>query len=1420
MKQNNLLQLALSLSSKIALSQRTKGDCILAKILQKDGGNSAAYTRDEVEDLISEAQTRAIENAFGADPLARDMLFQKLRKLLHELLMNSSEHSAKHGDTVYAGVYARIRSSRPLVASEASHWIRLFNADLAAPGQANFKPNPYTEWVELYICDAGVGLLAHMSSWKAEGDERCAQILKNALESDNQLESIFSQLFNSPLSRKSRTNGLHTAVTGLQHLGHVLRIGGDYGRIYTQSGSWIGDHFPWSQPSGYSRKDEGKGRRTGVSGTAYHFSIQPNHHNLDEARSQWSQPNVDHRNEILKALRTRTIFDSSVGLVTFDGRRYESLEEGDTENLRKYPPDTVVLRPSKLFGKQQLAHWLVTFAGHRFSPPIVAVREFIIADITLFQMVTIRELLLGVEVYIDDILKITLVSEDWLVISLVSSIGNSTYFQDDRMAAEFFESSNKFWAGDLAVLLRQMDSETFWYSEGGTLRPHFLNEPVEWRPQGYKDDGITLNKYLDFSYAVSNPECFRACRRSLRRCLALFPEYAVKAADDLVDSLVREAHPRNVRMRENHDISAPTLIVGSVAVTAGTVNRTLAMSEREQMHILVHADAEIEEDDSPLSAILWIDHFEKVSEKSPSIEVGGRAKWRRIPQSPYIAPGGAKSVSVLRFDRDQAGNLVFEKPLYGRGPNDTYLDFHRLNVLKFGHWRYAKKHDLLTINMRAAFAYSFLELGPLHEWLVEKFKYLFTPQARSQPARSQLMIYPSHPVTDSMMNRLRQDKAFANILPRLGVFPVKAVTNRTVSPIITSQIAAHRIKTVVSENGLGNWSATIFDDAVVTGKTLRELQQFLLSLGAAKVYTIAILDRSGFPNQDSVLKSQLSKHPRFWRWDVPGLGNERDCPMCRAVSTAQIHMGNLTTERQRTRLRQWREIWRVRDVDKEWYRDGLAPASLDPAVKVAFGVNNNAEEIVRKNFVEVADSTTLSSVVSELTRLTTAVDLTIRKAEAMKRSSPEAALQLLVTQLILYQDELSESDQFRRYEMMLELMWEFPSQNDFSALAGMTFTLASNTVAERLWVNARLGLLRDRQLICLDAILAVSIIRARVQYSSHSRGDIPGPAGEVERKNFLLLGDLGEARETLKSFLYLYRNPVSSGVPIAHRMPLHAALHNIINSGDNRSDNKLDAVREIEALLSVLIRLQDDLYATLSSDLLEELHSLLETLKTCTDQASDGSMSRVAFKLVAVLFGTPKKKGLLNEAWEQYFVYIRSDEDFDNNGIGPILRRMRTNWQNYVISKCAVPSFRQFASVWVGQSRNVMFPSIRKSARSDCVESWVYFSSFVQCAVEDVMMNVFHAAGALPDPFDSDSGSSETLAHMWWRTTCTEEAICLCFANCSASKSISLKHTVNIAALEQIGGDVKVELRQASTDPASQFVAFTIISLPLHTSFI
>lgn len=1419
-------------------------DCIHAKIIDiKEFEFDQRRLHRYVERIIKEAHKRAIQSAFGADPFARDRLFQKTRKLIQELTQNVVEHAYDSGPHLI-GIYARIREPKPKIGPRAAEWQRHLNDTIrGTPGLTQFEPNPFSEWLELFICDLGRGLTADLGKWRSDNPKTQAE-LKAAAAKKKPLFSLWHVLFRQPVSKEHRHDNNRTPVTGLQHLGHVLAFGKDYCRVYADQGAWIGGHFPWPKEKSGSKyapleqKDRYPSECIAAPGTAFAFYIQPSFGNVDYPEDTWVVADASARSAIIDALTNEKPFDPNGSVLWFDKRDEQSCVPTDPvekDSPEFHPDTTVIVRPPRLVTKLEMGKWVAKLAGQMNQRREWHAATLIIAELTPFQALMFAEFfkLLRIHRETDDF-AVYLVSEQWATACLTVGYDGDDrrrLVPDQNKARSFLlgEGGNPVSAAHLAQILREEDSKVFWHdSETAPASAFFRNAAVYW------SEKITLSRYLDLSQALLESSRYRACRRALRRCLELYRDVEVIPSDDLVASLVKDAVAGTYRQPNGNVAPDRHVVVGSICVSANTVRRFKQRADltvENVVHLLVHADAEESARETGLKALLWIDPDILPEEKGSD----ARRELARIPGTPYVAEGGERALSVVRFKRQPDGCIDYSAPFYGRSPDEMYREFRAYGALKLGHWTYGSRHDLLTLNIGFAFEYSVLEKGDLYWWLLGKFKDLFTPAESGGKALAQVLVYPSHAVTDTVMSHIKDDENFRPLLPSGGTYPIKFLGVRTVSPGLASPMIASQIRRALVDRGQEKWSAVIIDDATISGKHERELTQFLEELGAETVYTIAIIDRTGLPVNEGVMSKYMEQHHRYWRWDVPSLGHKRDCALCRALGISHTYADRTQSPRQGQRLKAWREQWSAVDTGREWYEGGVSATTLHVPFEIHFGVDLGANGEKRGHPLHLSDSTSLASLLVELSRMTTRTDVALDRARTLDQgdelknipTNPLAAIEIVASQLLLFLDELDYWQKIERFCHLLDFMWRIAPEGKITALSALCLTLVEEELIEEVWTHCQKNLLTAQFIANVDTVIAINILRSLRRFWTRRDYTLASDAGLVERQNYILLDAQPAAGRRFRSRLGDCFALVGDRDGASHVLQFRSDLDKLGSTislmKEEKNQEKLENHQKNIRYLALnvipiaqrLVDIFDDidlecLFINRISgldDCINKIRKSIELLSGDEERKATLTQRQRGVSLLhqAIFEDT---EGSLRSIISRQFLREVKGKDLRSKFVKDNLEKIRHDWSNIVSEKYT----NEGQSVWTDRNGGIIPPKIFCGDDTEWGKPFsAYYDQLVRQAIHDAFVNVVHASDSLRNPWDPDD---RRKAHMWWRASVDGHYLTLELMNASESRVVRLRPSLGIAGLERIGGSISIG---SETDSNT---INTRLRIPLSTTLI
>jgi hypothetical protein len=312
---------------------------------------------------------------------------------------------------------------------------------------------------------------------------------------------------------------------------------GDYLRIYT-GGGWLGAHHPWQPKKKGSRKTPSSAEVAKCApGTLFCVCIQPEAQNAGFPDC-WTAPSASARSFIAKSL-TYSVFEPHSSATFFDLTESDSVDpptavNGTTELLSR--ADTVVvLRPVRDVHKGNLSNWIRKWGGLRPGQSDWLAGTLVLADLALYQGIIFADFLQHIQLPKNIRLDVALVTDDWHVAWLSKNRGAYRLTPNITRAISFLEGKlARFNVGHLSSLLRHADSNAFWTdSQAHPLFNIYRDELVRWHGTTPTHD-IIFRGYLDVGQAFADPPRYLACKRALRRVLALFPELLPVAGDELL----------------------------------------------------------------------------------------------------------------------------------------------------------------------------------------------------------------------------------------------------------------------------------------------------------------------------------------------------------------------------------------------------------------------------------------------------------------------------------------------------------------------------------------------------------------------------------------------------------------------------------------------------------------------------------------------------------------------------------------------------------------------------------------------------------------------------------------------------------------------------------------------------------------------
>jgi hypothetical protein len=986
---------------------------------------------DSVTQTVTNWTTRIkksrISSFFEGEPDKFNDLITKIHNLIVEILLNAGEHAyAKdEASSCYVGLYARLREPAGQLSKNLLQKKGYITTETqCCPGVSKFELSGNNSvWLEFFYMDQGRGFVDDLEEWIINASPALKERLEKIKSTSNPLHEIGKVLFKEPLSRHTREN--KTMLTGLQYVRNSLSDNEESARLYS-SGEWVAERLPWHPDRAGSADNLAK--RTAyvasdkivhfTKGTLWHFCLS-----LDALTEKYGDPPPEWEKITSGDIRIEHPGKTQLSdWQVFDDRNLGGGLKSRKWHLENFTKPFSLWLP-ELVRKNQVLFWMNEIV-HKPKKQVSQDRwVWIFADMSR-KDASLMDAVLSSEESLRkrNSVWVYLITRDWCVKcykSITSRQSGSVFKQDEGQARKVKEEYGAF----ILEKLRENDSAIFWQGvlEQENSASAFICEEVIWERDDNKEPSIKLNGYLDLTHALLDPTRKFVARRALERTWLL---YAHKAECVAADPLLTDLLPGDARM-SLQEISSRTddrnlqIVVGSVFVTGRTAQRA-ALSGQFAIHLLRHGEVKgaTEQIDPRLCALDWLK--QPINLLNPPTN---KLQYERLPGTPYISRGGPKAAPIRRFVK--IDDDLFAESVYGKDPQQTYKDMIRFDLLKLGHWVYGTHHDLLTMNLAYGVESKRFYKGTATEWILGELK----KQAQHNGGSYRVMVvYPSHAVTDKLVEALK-NLAQDNRTLNLTFIPVRFWASHSQTAIRIPSLTYDRIRDELFVNNMTK--IVLLDDAAVTGKVQREMEQLLRNAGAKEVIHLGMLSRTGLPLYRKYLCDvHRNTHRYYWRWDVPPLGNASTCSLCRSIDLARQLARRMWRDEARAEIEEWVSAWTACSVTNHWRRHGLSPGQLPDIRKITFGKDWQGKGEGKKYKIEHGTTTGLAATVIEIIRTTSYKGVGLKFARVPweddypgdRSKWRDATLEILLCQLFIYFDDFDDEEVQERFQLLLKVL--------------------------------------------------------------------------------------------------------------------------------------------------------------------------------------------------------------------------------------------------------------------------------------------------------------------------------------------------------------------------------------------------------------
>lgn len=1306
-----------------------------------DSGDGT-FAQESVEKLL-----RGVDTKLDAKiaPQARERLTYKLRVVLQEALHNAQEHAYESGASPrLLAIYVRYRIGGIGLDTGGRDVF-----DKHAHEERSQCPGLDPEWLatrrgclEVFVLDRGIGMV------------RSFELGGKQLSDTYKFNQVMKETF---LDGQSSKRERQTAYGGLHLLHNLLSDTGDFIRGL-EEGTWFSSAAPIVRLAKQTHiLTENQAR---VLGLAMHFRLGWKAET--DYGDKWATFSLGQNSEVWPELALHEE-ECAPSFSWFEQQSVVDERFGDEQIVSK-KSDWVLW----LVRQHRMKSDILTFLERTVAPITPNEATLIIADIPSYEAETYAAALAEFKVrrkitWPGKFARIILCTNRWRF----AAVDYENEAHDPRHGFSKLREDFAEWKVTppnitpkpknfrLAIVrwLKWHDSNLLW-NEIGKRGSMFIPETVLWGSNGNGQDRV-ISGYLDFPRAARDPLCADIYRTSLTRVLGVLPPNQVRMCplDLLTMTVLRDIHTTEVY--EPAVTQPPTqLAVGSVLVSGATLDASV--SQGLDLHFFVHQSSPLR--GKKCSLLFWLP-TSTVKEGTPRLA--------RIGKTATIAQDGWKSFEVPRFDA--------EKKLVGaRDPRKTYEDWQSSNpvIVKAGHWSYQGHHDFLTINIAGAVEAAFLEKNDLARFLVQRIlpflgltgehlkencrRLLDRGSVESdmplQPTRYGLMVYRSHPSTESVIRRLLQTLTKeGQELASQRIFPILPVRMRwSGSTLLIPPLVREEIRAAIDPKGDAR-AVLVFDDAAITGRTLHDLRAALSTIGAKQVSTMVIANRLRQPSDgDGTMRVDY-----YWRLDVPVMGREGNCPLCHAIDLAKEFIGALASRDAKKEVQSWMSQWEGVSPIDNWNR-GVRPLPLaNPELAKKYCCRLSQEPSSREpeylTRIDVVRSTGLAVHVSELHAMTGRDDYFLKKIQ--EHREPEVRLELAASQLLLFGNEFDVDVRIALVQALIRELAHLKAGTGHAQLAALATVLGLSMLDNEAKRQVAMT-------VTDDDWTPRHNYSCRVLLAYLSKSGLLDPETEVYKIGTRLLSTV---QLSLASRLRAIFLETLSPLGNSHSEAIPSLLEQIACSGDLNAEPIQDALDSLEHLEDLIQGLDRPLarkdartdYGKWIADWKDKSEHAMGLLRQASRTPDTVSADDVKLALKLYLMA-------VRVVASAYFYQIPSAADyyrepkFEAVLLEKIIKRMK--WKDASEGKHTATGEP------LGNHDRVVRISTTGDFGFDCnaSEIWIAWHQGIPGVLVDLIRNAVYAAEQIPDPWDH---ASQEKAEMWIRVDYRKRWVELTLAN-------------------------------------------------------
>ena len=990
--------------------------------------------------------------------------------------------------------------------------------------------------------------------------------------------------------------------------------------------------------------------------------------------------------------------------------------------------------------------------------------------------------------FLEKINRIVLITKRLTVLILEKNKSN-TYTSNSEKSNQFRMSINdRGFRPDHSLKnflewIKTHDSMLFWQyvKKENVNNEYFLYENIDWY-QGNKDIGLV--GYLNFAKTLTDSFCTTMYENVIERTLFLANENGCnyESIDILTSRISAQLNSRFYNVLTDNHIK---ILLGSVYVSGYSEKsreiKTITEISDYKIHFFHNQSVKnVELKSRIFQLLLWPVKGENWFKENINVQTESIG-YQRVGSSHVIAPGGWKYFPIPRYKTydtkkkifiDDTDNIdienIIHKSVYQQNPKNTYEDWQGKNgpIIGLGHIDYENNHDLFKIDIPFIVKESFLmgteisqfilgeflyALGGIEQDLIDKNnsrlingvkQYLNNEYGNIKDSKS-IIVYPYHYNNEFIISLIKNNisEKFHNRF--FAFFPLNK--ERSTSSFLTSPLTIEALKKRVKNliaNETDKVEAILFDDAIVSGKTRKELEHLLYTIGISKVKAITIIERRRLPFSTS--NPNYSK--AFWRLDVPKLGNSENCYICSSLKQLEDFKSNVISNNVIERINYIKNYWAARSpYDMEY--DKLPPYRINKdstPIHKKFGIfyDDESKSFLQcggdDNKIELFNSLGLTIYCSELHTMTS-TDKTVLKYAKDPKINIQTKIELISSYIILFANEINTVIK----EELVILLFNFTrlfEQNVYSSLALIALINQNRNELEILYKEAKDDLQSEISITNFDMLILTSYL------ASYDNSKF-----KKSKKAVRLL----KKYKILKDLYKQFHSEIYNDYGAIHDTPLQ-----LMNKGEYIGDDKIvyQAQDSCDKLIFLIKEIshwqsrqnQKEYEQNISALILQindfknKINSIENTRKYLSNIQKILNAIFSNLKLLHFGFFAPLGKNKNNLTFRDHILEILNGYELmkDKNGIA-------IKYGDYIkISKKFI------------------------DLEEDLIKKWIIFDKNIKNFIHQVLANVRHSLKKIKDPYNE---SDSELSFGWLNIEYCNDRVELILTNSSKKNNLEIE---------------------------------------------